>query len=337
MPLRLTPAIAILFLASCSKAPEKAPAPDTDAAEKETPASPPEPQAAEPQAAKPPPTIKDSAESREAAKILALPDGQPRWDAMTDLAGRWILSDYDSALEFGKKLRREVEASAKAKEEAFGKKVDDLHWKITEAYHTGAAATIAQRDPKYILNIIKWGYWWKDNWIPERDALLLFAKSNFSDAHTYFTDVADPGNQHKEVASQFARRLAAENGHLAAMEFVNKLKNPVAVAAATRDTVREWAREDAQTASAYVTQISDPLLRSHAARGLVEEIYMSNPEESVTWALSISDPEIRRMTLVDLAQNWRKRREYRQIKTLLDNPSVNSSDRAAISQAVQLK
>jgi len=245
-----------------------------------------------------------------AVDILAMPDGDAKNLAFTELMDRWGEEDIETAWEF------------------FDQVKDDIYLK--RAFYKGIMPHVAKHDPELVLETIESGAWWQDQWRPAKQAVLKVAETDIERATAYFSNTTK-GKQQGDVAYQLASKVAASGGRDAAFAFADTLENPNARGHAIRATVSGWMREDSLAASSYVNDLGDAYLKDHAILGLVDGIWLSNPQDSLTWAASISDSTMRSNTYVKLTRAWQQRGESQNIARLLDSGGLTTGELEAVN------
>ena len=252
-------------------------------------------------------------EQAVAIDILAMPEGDARSLALTELMRRWVEKDPEAAWEFHQQVADSIP--------------------LKRAFYRGIMPYMARHNPELVLETVEAGNWWPDQWIPAREASLRVSEVDLQRAVDYFVDV-EQGKQHKEVAYRFASRLSDEGGSQSALAFAAELEKPLARAYATRAAVTSWVEEDSVAASSYVNEIAEPEVRDHAILGLTDAIWITNPRDSATWAQSMTDADLRTETMIRLASAWDRRGEAANVDALLNAPGLSASEAQAVRDAL---
>lgn len=109
---------------------------------------------------------------------------------------------------------------------------------------------------------------------------------------------ADTERAVREVAEGLARNDPAQ-----AVAFAENLPAE-SQAAAMRETMERWAREDAVAAGEYLTSMSDGSTKDAAVSTFAREVDREDPQVAAQWAASINDEELRTETLASVARSW---------------------------------
>lgn len=256
-------------------------------------------------------------ELKMAEEILAMPEGDAKVLAFTEMIRRWSATDPEAALAFREKIDSE-----------YGKNSE-----IRRAYYRGIADEMAKAQPGELLEVIGEGLWWNGQWRPERAALNLVAEEDFDRAVKHFLGAWE-GKQHREESYRFARRIATEQSIGNAIDFAEALKGQQSQGHALRGTILEWAAQDVEAATQYIDGIEDATLRSYAIDGLVGEIWKTNPQESIEWALSMNDADLRRETFGKLSAALNSRGDQATLNSLLQNSRLSDADRAVVLERI---
>ena len=262
------------------------------------------------------PTTSPATRGREqglAADIFKMEPGVARNLAMSQLMGKWVKRDPESALAFGETIK------------------DDPDMK--RAFYQGVGTYLAEHEPESLLEIISEGVYWEDQWIAERTALQRVAVTDFDAAIEFFANT-EPSRQHGEEAREFTSRIAREQSTEAAFAYAERLQVPKGKPAAIRAAVAHWVEEDSIAASEYARDSTDPVLRDHAILGLADALWRTNPEDTIAWTGAIGDSDLRISTYSRLAKSWQQSGASETVQTLLASPDLSPTERAAIEEAI---
>ena len=212
-------------------------------------------------------------ESELAAEILALPDGDVKWLALSGLSQRWVKADPEAAWEFGKTLK--------------GKEVRVTFLRATMPYY-------AKHDPGRVLDVLSQKAWWPNQWSDARDATLKMADYDLDRAVDSFADHTPERMQLGELARQLARKVVIRDSPEAGLAFADRLEgNPKALQGAVQGTLQEWVKIDENGAIAYAEDEEDPEMLPYTVSGILTgKDWLENPEETVGWIVSLSEDRI---------------------------------------------
>lgn len=260
----------------------------------------------------------DGREEELAQEILALPDGDVKWLALSGLTHRWVTADAEAAWKFGRTLK--------------GKEARVTFYRATMPYY-------AENDPGRVLEALAQNAWWPDQWIHVRDATMKMADYDLDRAVESFADATPERMQLGEIARQLARKVVVRDSPEEGFAFADRLKERKrAYQGAVQGTLQEWVKIDENAALAYAEDEEDPEMLPFTVSGILTgKDWLQNPDETVGWIVELSEDRIRRHMLVNLVYLWKDLKDPDQIKRIVEDDRIGFEDRNYLEeQAIEM-
>lgn len=222
------------------------------------------------------PVIPDSFETR-AQKILKMPPGELKETSMSVLAEKWAAAAPEQALAFRPALLKSP--------------------KIRQAFDKTAMPYLCKVAPMAVLQDIRNGVWWQDQWRTEHDALDALAKG--ADPARAWQYVAE--TQDKQRPLKLSSWIATQKGKTGTcIEYLWK-QNGEKSSKLLEAALIEWMKIRPEEAAAWLdTQTG--ALKTEGIAQMVQALLPDHPQDALAWSVVEQEENVRKQHTIRIAK-----------------------------------